>query len=305
MNATTKAFLQLHAAIFLAGFTGVLGRLIELNEGWLVWYRMLLSAILLFLFLVFSKKSIRINKKYLFQCFFIGVMIAMHWIFFYGSIKYANISIALVCFAATGSFTALLEPLILKRRIDMFEIMLGMLVLLGIYLIFHFDVQYKTGILLGVAAAFLSALFPIFNKRLIQHVPASSLTLYELSFGWLFLCFVLPFYFKLSPATKILPSLTDVVWLFVLSLFCTVLAMQLSINALKRISAFTANLSYNLEPVYGIALAFFIFHEDEHLGKGFYMGMALIVLSIAIQTIRVWKNRKKSDAVLSPIKIPE
>lgn len=305
MNATTKAFLQLHTAIFLAGFTGVLGRLIELNEGWLVWYRMLLSAILLFLFLAFSKTSFRIEKKYLIQCLFIGAMIAMHWIFFYGSIKYANISIALVCFAATGSFTALLEPLILKRKIDLFEILLGILVLLGIYLIFHFDVQFKTGILLGVAAAFLSALFPIFNKRLIQHVPASSLTLYELSFGWLFLCFVLPFYFKLSPATKMLPSFMDVVWLFVLSLFCTVLAMQLSINALKRISAFTANLSYNLEPVYGIALAFFIFHEDENLGKGFYIGMTLIIFSIAIQSIRVWKKRKKAEPILSAIKIPE
>ncbi len=291
MNATTKAFLQLHTAVFLAGFTGVLGRLIHLNEGWLVWYRMLLSTILLFFILLFSKKSIRIEQRFLLQCISVGGMIALHWVFFYGSIKYANISIALVCFAATGSFTAILEPMIYKRKIDLFEILLGLLVLLGIYFIFHFDVQYKTGILLGVAAAFLSALFPIFNKRIIQKVPAANLTLYELGGGWLLLSLLLPFYLQLSPAATAIPSLTDWFWLLILSLFCTVLAFQLSVSALKKISAFTANLSYNLEPVYGIALAFFIYHENRELGKGFYWGISLILLSVLLQTLRVWKKQ--------------
>lgn len=291
MNATTKAFLQLHIAVFLAGFTGVLGRLIHLNEGWLVWYRMLLSTLILVLILLFSKKSILIERKYLLQCIAVGGMIALHWVFFYGSIKYANVSIALVCFAATGSFTALLEPLIYKRRIDLFEILLGLLVLLGIFFIFHFDVQYKTGILLGVAAAFLSALFPIFNKRIIQKVPAANLTLYELGGGWLVLSLLLPFYLQFSPAATAIPSLSDWFWLLMLSMFCTVLAFQLSVSALKKISAFTANLTYNLEPVYGIALAFFIYHENKELGKGFYWGISLILLSVLIQTLRVWKKR--------------
>lgn len=287
-----NAFLQLHAAVFLAGFTGVLGRLIELNEGWLVWYRMLLSAVLLLLLMLLRKQSIRIEKKFLLRCIGIGALIALHWVFFYGSVKYANVSIALVCFAATGSFTAFLEPLILKRRIDLTEVWLGLLVLLGIYLIFHFDVQYKTGILFGVAAAFLSALFPIYNKKLIQHVPVSALTLYELSGGWLLLSLVLPFYLQFSPATKHLPSLNDWFWLLMLALFCTVLAVQLSVNALKKISPFTANLTYNLEPVYGIALAFLIYHEEKELGDGFVWGILLIVASVVIQTLRVWKERR-------------
>jgi drug/metabolite transporter (DMT)-like permease len=287
-----KAFLQLHAAVFLAGFTGVLGRLIELNEGWLVWYRMLLSAVLLLLLMLLRKQSIWIEKKFLLRCIGIGALIALHWVFFYGSVKYANVSIALVCFAATGSFTAFLEPLILKRRIDLTEVLLGLLVLLGIYLIFHFDVQYKTGILFGVAAAFLSALFPIYNKKLIQHVPVSALTLYELSGGWLLLSLVLPFYLQFSPATKHLPSLNDWFWLLMLALFCTVLAVQLSVNALKKISPFTANLTYNLEPVYGIALAFLIYHEEKELGNGFVWGILLIVASVVIQTLRVWKERR-------------
>lgn len=287
-----NAFLQLHAAVFLAGFTGVLGRLIELNEGWLVWYRMLLSAILLLLLMLLRRQTIRIEKKYLLRCIGIGALIALHWVFFYGSVKYANVSIALVCFAATGSFTAFLEPLILKRKIDLAEVLLGLLVLLGIYLIFHFDVQYKTGILLGVAAAFLSALFPIYNKKLIQHVPVSALTLYELSGGWLLLSFILPFYLEFSPATKYLPSLSDWFWLLMLALFCTVLAVQLSVNALKKISPFTANLTYNLEPVYGIALAFLIYHEEKELGDGFVWGILLIVASVVIQTLRVWRERR-------------
>jgi len=292
MNSTAKAFLQLHAAVFLAGFTGVLGRLIDLNEGWLVWYRMLLSALIVFLILLFSKKMIVIEKKYVLQCISIGGIIALHWLFFYGSIKYANVSIALVCFAATGSFTALLEPLLMKRRIDLIEVLLGLLVLLGIYLIFHFDLQYKTGIILGVAAAFLSALFPIFNQKLIQHIPAANLTLYELGGGWVMLSLLLPLYLQFSPATKVVPGLTDWFWLLMLSLFCTVLAFQLSVLALKKISAFTANLTYNLEPVYGIALAFFIYQENKDLGKGFYWGICLILLSVLIQTLRVRRGKK-------------
>ena len=294
MHPTTKAFLQLHAAVFLAGFTGVLGRLIELNEGWLVWYRMLLSALLLLLIFLVRKQSIRIEKKYLIQCIGIGALIALHWVFFYGSIKYANVSIALVCFAATGSFTAFLEPLILKRRVDVVEVLLGLLVLLGIYLIFHFDAQYKIGILLGVVAAFLSALFPIFNKQLIQHIPADKLTFYELSGGWLMLSLLLPLYLQLSPAEKHFPSLMDWFWLLMLALFCTVLAFQLSVNALKKISPFTANLTYNLEPVYGIALAFLLYHEEKELGDGFGWGILLIVASVLIQTLRVWQTRRRS-----------
>lgn len=299
MHPATKAFLQLHAAVFLAGFTGVLGRLIELNEGWLVWYRMLLSSLLLLLIFFIRKQPIRIERKYLMQCVGIGALIALHWVFFYGSIKYANVSVALVCFAATGSFTAFLEPLLHKRRLDLVEVLLGLLVLLGIYLIFHFDVQYKTGILLGVAAAFLSALFPIFNKRLIRHIPAANLTLYELSGGWLMLSLLLPLYLQFSPAVKHFPSLNDWFWLLMLALFCTVLAFQLSVNALKKISPFTANLTYNLEPVYGIALAFLLYHEEKELGEGFWWGILLIVASVVIQTLRVWKTKKTVAQVLN------
>ena len=294
MQSTTKAFLQLHAAVFLAGFTGILGRLIELNEAWLVWYRMLLASFMLLVLMWIRKKSIAITRQHALACIGVGILIALHWVFFYGSIKFGNVSVALVCFAATGSFTAVLEPLLLKRRIDWMEIALGLLVLFGIWLMFHLDVSYKTAVLLGLAAAFLSALFPIFNKQLIRNVEAPVLTLYELSGGWLLLTMLLPFYFTYSPAAYFIPTWSDVFWLLVLSFFCTVVAFQLSVAALRHISPFTANLTYNLEPVYGIALAFLLFGEQRELGKGFFGGVVCILLSVLLQTVRIKRQQNRS-----------
>lgn len=299
MTPTNKAFLQLHAAVFLAGFTGVLGRLIELNEAWLVWYRMLFASLILFILFAVRKKSLAISRRNLASCILVGILIALHWVLFYGSIKFGNVSVALVCFAATGSFTAILEPLLLKRRIDAAEILLGLLVLVGIGLIFHFDVSYKTAVVLGVAAAFLSALFPIFNKQLIRKIEAPVLTFYELSGGWLLLTLLLPVYLHFSPAVTAIPSATDLFWLLVLAFFCTVLAFQLSVLALKQISPFTANLTYNLEPVYGIAIAFLLYGEQRELGKGFYWGISLILLSVVLQTLRVRNHRKNSQPLAS------
>lgn len=293
MSSTIKAFLQLHTAVFLAGFTGILGRLIVINEGWLVWYRMLIAFLLLLLFAFIGKQSLRIERKHLFQCLLIGLLIGFHWLLFYGSVKYGNVSVAVVCFAATGSFTALLEPILFKRTFNWVELLLGLLVLLGIYLIFQLDQQYQTAVILGVASAFFSALFPIFNKRMIEKVKAPVLTFYELAGGWVLLSLVLPFYFQLSPASYNFPTSSDWFWLLILAFFCTVVAFQLSVNALKVISPFTANLSYNLEPLYGMALAFFLFHEQKELNTGFYAGVALILLSVIIQTFIVYRKHKK------------
>ncbi len=292
MNSTKKAFLQLHIAVFLAGFTGVLGRLIQINEGWLVWYRLILSSVMLLGYLYFTGKLVKLDRKVLLQCFFAGSLITLHWVLFYGSIKYANVSVALVCFAATGSFTSFLEPWINKHPFDVFEMLLGLLVLVGIYFVFHFDTQYMTGILLGLGAAFLSALFPIYNRRLVQKIPdATVITLYELIGGWFTLSFVLPFYLKLSPAKYSFPTTMDWLWLFILSLFCTVFVLHLAISSLKKISAFTANLTYNLEPVYGITLAFVIFHENRELNIGFYIGIAIVIFSVFAHSWRVWRKK--------------
>lgn len=287
-----KAFIQLHIAIVFAGFTAILGRLIDLNEGMLVWYRMLISAITMGLILYFKKEFTKLSFKNIIALFGIGAIIAMHWVTFYGSIKYSNVSVSVTCLSAIGFFTSFLEPLIVRRKIDITEVLLGLLAIAGIYLIFNFYPEYKTGIVFGITSALLACLFPIFNKRILEKYTAKTATFYEMTGGFLALCFVLPFYFHFFPANYFLPTITDWGWLLVLAWICTVFAFILSLNSLRKISAFTVNLSYNLEPVYSIVLAFMIFKENKFLGAGFYFGFSLILVAVSLQMKRVWNERK-------------
>ncbi len=283
-----KAFLQLHIAVFLAGFTAILGKLIGLNEGLLVWYRLLITVVVLGLLLYFKKQLQKIPLKDALEILGVGLIVAIHWVTFYGSVKYGNVSIAVVCFSATGFFTAFFEPLIFKRSIVAIEILLGLLAIAGIYIIFDFHPQYKTGIVFGIISAVGSSLFPIFNKKLLVRFNPSTLTLYELGGGLVALSVLVPFYLFQFPAAYYLPTGEDWLWLIILACFCTVLSFDLQLNALKKISPFTANIAYNMEPVYGIILAFLIFRENKLLDGHFYLGVALILLSVVLQTGRVW-----------------
>ena len=288
-----KAFIQLHIAVFLAGFTGVLGKLITLNEGLLVWYRLFITSVTLWVLFLFNRKIQRLAFADILKIFAVGVITALHWVTFYGSIKYANVSVALVCFSSIGFFTALFEPAILKKRINKLELLLGLIAIAGIYLIFHFDPHYKTGIIIGVISALLGSLFPIFNGMFVKKTTPETVVFYELNGGFLFLTILLPFYLQWFPASHLIPDLRDLGWLLVLSWFCTVLAFNLSMNALKKISAFTVNLSFNLEPLYGILLAFIIYKEHKSLTGGFYVGFFLIVFSVALQSYFIYKAHKK------------
>lgn len=289
-----KAFLQLHGAVLLAGFTGILGRLITLNEGLLVWYRLLITALTLWALFFLRKQLQRIALREIGKITGVGAIAALHWVSFYGSIKYANVSVALVCFSAIGFFTAIFEPIILGKKMNRTELLLGLIAIAGISLIFHFDPQYKTGIIVGLISALLGSLFPIFNRQLLQKHTPETVTLYELSGGFLFLTVLLPFYLQYFPADHILPTLPDLGWLLVLAWFCTVLAFHLSMNALRKISAFTVNLTYNLEPLYGIALAFMVYREDQLLTGTFYIGLLFIVLSVLLQTLFFYREYKRS-----------
>ena len=289
-----KAFVQLHIAVFLAGFTGILGKLITLNEGLLVWYRLMISSLALWVIYYFTKNKASVSYSSILKISGIGALAALHWVSFYGSIKYSNVSIALVCFSSIGFFTAIMEPLVFRVKIDLVELILGFLMIVGIYFIFHFDPSYKLGIVIGLVSAWLGSLFPILNKVVLKTVPATVVTLYEITAGFLFLSLLLPFYLKIFPTDYIFPNTNDWFWLLFLSLFCTVLAINLSMKALEKISAFTVNLSYNLEPVYGILLAFAVLGENKHLNKGFYIGFTLILFSIGAQMVRLWLRKKKS-----------
>lgn len=285
-----KAFLQLHAAIFLAGFTGVLGRLIELNEALLVWYRMMFASIALLILFFSTKKISKTNLHDASVLMGIGGIIALHWVSFYGSIKYANVSVSLVCFSAIGFFSAILDPLISKRKFEWIELFLGGVVIIGIYLMFHFDPRFRIGILFGIVSSLLAAVFPILNKQMMQKHQPETITLYEMTGGFFILTVLLPFYLAYFPTQQLLPTIPDFLWLLVLSLFCTVLAFNLSVRSLSKISPFTVNLSFNLEPVYGIALAFIFFKEYKEVGLSFYIGIAIIFLTVVIQTLRVYKQ---------------
>lgn len=225
--------------------------------------------------------------------FGVGAIISMHWVSFYGSIKYSNVSVSVTCLSTIGFFTSLLEPLIRRRRVDLVEVFLGLLAIAGVYLIFNFYPEYKTGIIFGMISAMLSSLFPILNKRLLNTFSPNTVTLYEMSGGFLTLCILLPVYFRFFPADYFLPTVSDWFWLLILAGVCTVFAFNLSLHALKHISAFTTNLTYNFEPVYSILLAFLIFKENKFLGTGFYLGFALILLAVSLQMLRIYQEKKR------------
>ncbi|MBS1626295.1 MAG: DMT family transporter [Bacteroidetes bacterium] len=290
------ALIKLHIAVFLAGFTGLLGVFIELNEGLLVTYRIAITVIALLLILLFTKQLQLLPAKNILQLIGIGFLIALHWVCFFGSIKYANVSIGLVCFASTGLFTAIFEPIIVKRKFVLSELLLGLLSLLSICLIFHFDIEYRTGIILGIISAILAALFSTFNKKYIHIASPKTMMLYELTGGLLILLLCLPVYLKYFPAKYMFPTFSDIGWLLILALLCTVVAMDLMFQALQKVSAFTQNLTLNLEPVYGIALAFIVRHENKYLSASFYVGTGLIALSVFIQMyITTKKYKRKSE----------
>ena len=287
-----SALVKLHISVFLAGFTGVLGVLITLNEGLIVWYRIFLTVISLFILLIWRKNLQKVILSKAIQLLLIGCLIAIHLVCFYRSIKYSNVSIGLVCFASTGLFTALLEPVFTKKKFSWTEVLLGSISLLGIYLIFHFDARYRIGITIGIASAVFAAIFSVLNKRNVSQIAPQTMMLYELSGGLLILTLLMPFYLQRFPTTHLLPSFEEWGWLLILSWVCTVWGMDLMLQALKKVSAFTQNLSLNLEPVYGILLAFILFHEQKQLQISFYYGFALIAFSVVLQMFRVVKNKK-------------
>lgn len=284
-------FVKLHVAILLAGMTGILGKLIQLSEGPLVWWRMLMTSLLLFAYLWHAGKLPRIALRDMLAIMGIGCLIAIHWIFFYGSIKAANVSIAVVCFALTGFFTAILEPLFFRRRISPREICFSLITVFGIALIFHFDTRYRLGIILGVLCAVFSALFTICVRKMGDRHTSSTMLLFQMIGGWAFLTLCAPVFLALAPGVPVMPTLSDWIYLFLLSSVCTIGLFLLQIQALQQISAFTVNLSFNLEPVYSIAIAMAFLGEANELNFSFFAGLAMICVSVVLQSMYALRQK--------------
>ncbi|RAJ20060.1 DMT family transporter [Pedobacter cryoconitis] len=292
-----KSYIQLHIAVLLAGFTGLFGRLINLNEGLISWYRLLISGLVMWVYLSITGKKQNLSFKEQFRIGSIGFILGIHWIFFYGSIKYSNISVGVVCFALTSFFNAILAPLINKKRLAFQEIGLSSLTLCGIALIFGMDASFRLGIVLGIISAIFSALYTIFNERLVQEYESNTIILNQMIGGCLGLTVILPVFLLFSPAQYFIPTISDFGWLLILSIFCTVIMYFLITSALKKISSFTVSLTYNLEPLYTIALAIIIYKENKILSTGFYIGLLLILISLMLQMYRV---KAKSSGLILP-----
>ena len=284
----------MHLSVLLWGATGVLGRGIELNEALLVWYRLIIVSVSLFIYIKYTNGNLLITRKQFIRLTIVGILLMMHWVCFYGGIKYSNVSVTLSLLSATSLFTALLEPLIERKKVNKSELLFSVIAMVGIGIIFYSDENtYGIGMALALMAAFLGAFFNILNKDVVKEMESSVVSFYEIFIGMLLLTLFLPLYNSYFEVEKLLPSATDWVLLAVLAILCTHITMILSLNALKHLSAFTVTLSINLEPVYGILLAFLIFGENNNLNAGFFIGTLVIMLSVLLHTYFTRINMKK------------
>ena len=289
MDETKRGFIQLHLSVLLAGFTGLFGKLITLNEVDIVWYRMLLTSAIL---LVFTGLP-RVGWRKFLQLCGCGALLGLHWMLFYGSIKASNVSIGVICFSLIGFFTALFEPMILKTRFSWLELFFSLVTVAGVLCIFSLDTRYRYGITIGVVSSAVCALYAICNKKVSVGVRSRTVLMYQMSGGLVAVSAIIPLYLMIFPSQQpvvVVPDGTNLWFMLCHALFCTVGMYLLQIQALKRLSAFTVNLTYNLEPCYTIILAFLIFGEGRELNFSFYIGIALIVLSVALQSVKAWKK---------------
>ena len=279
MQNEKRSYIELHIAVLLYGLTAVLGDLIQLPAAVLVWWRVLITSFSLLFFIRFGKDLLTLKRSTTFPLIGIGCLVAIHWICFYGSIKLANASVTLIAMATTSIFTSFLEPWIMKRKVDMLEIVLGLLIVPGMILVVQsIDLSMMTGLFVGFAAAFFAALFGTLNKKYVDDTNPYIITFVELGSAWVFISLLFVFGYSFIDLSNFLPSsLEDWVYIIILSLLCTTLAYILSLRALKHLTAFATNLVINLEPLYGILLAAAILKEYEQLTTNFYIGGGIII----------------------------
>lgn len=285
-------YVKLHVSVLLAGFTGLLAKLISLNEVMIVWYRMLFAFLIFVIMLIFMRKKPVENFIDALKIIGLGSLLTIHLIFFFGSMKYATLSIGVVCYSLVGFFTVLFEPLVLKTKFSFVELFYSLIAVLGIGLIFNFDTSYRFGIVLGVISAALFALYTLYNKIIQVGKSSRSMLFYELLGGTLFMALFLPFYIPISHTAQLLPVGFDWLWIILLAFFCTIFLYLLYIDVLKKLSAFTVSLAGNLEPVYGILLAVIFLGEAKDFTLSFYIGMILIFASVFSQSFFKSKNLK-------------
>jgi drug/metabolite transporter (DMT)-like permease len=297
MNATLKDYFVLHFIVLIWGFTAILGLLIELPALELVFYRTLIASLgVAFLFLL-RKESLLIPTPAMLKIIATGFVIALHWILFFWSARVSTASVCLAGMATTSLWTAFVEPLINRTKVKWYEVGLGMLVISGLLVIFSFETGYWLGLSMALVSALLSAVFSTINGQLTKQHSPYQITFYEMAGACLFTLLFMPFYYQMVEGGQSIQwtwTGHDWFWLFLLGGVCTVYAFSVSVELMKRLSVFTINLTINLEPVYGIMLAVLIFGERERMTPEFYLGTAIILISVlAYPVFNFWNKKKK------------
>jgi drug/metabolite transporter (DMT)-like permease len=269
----------MHFIVILLGFTGVLGKLIDCGSTVLVWYRMLMAFVFLLAYIYFTS-NFKISKKNFIQILGIGFVVAAHWLFFFESIKVSNVSVAVVCMGTSSLFSTFLEPLVLKRKIKLRELVLSVVVLFAIGLAINADFSYVLGFIYGIIAAFLATLFTILNALYVNKVSSEKITLIEMLGGFLIISVYLLFSGEITFRDLNL-STKDIVYLIILGGVCTSFAFVISVEVMKFLSPYNVIMAVNLEPVYSVLLALFIFGESENMNLSFYIGGILIIAAVS------------------------
>ncbi|WKK59047.1 DMT family transporter [Sphingobacterium sp. BN32] len=278
--AINRNILILHFTVLIWGFTGVLGELISVSALHLVWYRVLIAAISLWVYFLLTKKPILVTKSQLFQYLAVGMLVGLHWVLFFHAIKISTVSVTLVTLSSVTLFTAILEPMINRKKISIADILIGLVIIFGIYLIFKFEFQYFWGIVFGLSCAFCASIFSIFNARMVKKGSPTSITFYEMIGALIGVSIIMLLSGQFDE--QMILSQSDLMYLLVLGVGCTAIAYVLGVAVMRELSAFTVALTTNMEPVYGIILALLIFGQKEAMSTGFYFGAIIVLLAVFI-----------------------
>lgn len=289
-NDKLKSYFHLHFIVFIWGFTAVLGKLISLDALPLVWYRMLIAVTIIFAFIKIKNIDLTVSKRLRYGFLFSGLVIALHWLTFFQAIKVSNISVTLACLSTGALFASILEPLFYGKKIVIYEVLFGLLVVLGLGIIFKVEGNYVEGIVLALTSAFLSAMFSVINGKFAKYNNAAVITFYELLGGVAFFSIYLLFSGSFT-ADFFQVSVNDLIWLLLLGSICTAYAFLASVKVMKFLTPYTVMLTINLEPIYGIILGILVFSESEKMSKEFYIGASIILATVILNG--VIKNYKK------------
>lgn len=295
LNDKFKNYLHLHLLVFIAGFTAILGKLITIEAVSLVWYRMLIATVLMYIYIKIAKIDIKISKKSLIKLSVAGIIIALHWITFFAAIDASNISITLAMFSTGAFFASFIEPIIYKRKIIWYEILFGIIVIIGVWIITQSEIKHITGIILGISSAFFSSLFAVLNGKFLEEHSATKISFYEFISGVIFISIFIQLFGGGFSVEYFQISNSDFWYLFILASVCTAYAFIASVYVMKQISPYTVVLTYNLEPIYGIVIAIIYFPNSEKMSSEFYYGAAIIlgvvILNGILKNIKTIKRK--------------